>query len=312
VKDQRLGSGREWVHVSRKPNHYALARKLLASVPAGDADGDPRSATRTDIVAKPAKHQARPLPTPDPDDPTVRMPPERVMALLRCEDALPEPFESTTPGQSLTRILDPDEVQNAQEPPASKPEAKRPFEIVENAPARPPRLPSEFVTIPATVQSSAPPRPSTAPLRKRIARIARLCLMAFAVFSTTFVVTRTLRDERSRTLSRALVLSWYDGAAAQARGWFSSEPDATLPKAAGRPLPAKELPPSAPSAKPSAGPTAKVTVPAAAAEPALPVFQLDDLKPFSECTPPDCSVPALVPSAGATKRAPRGRGRTPR
>jgi hypothetical protein len=141
--------------------------------------------------------------------------------------------------------------------------------------------------------------------------------MAFAVFSTTFVVTRTLRDERSRTLSRALVLSWYDGAAAQARGWFSSEPDATLPKAAGRPLPAKDLPlstPSAPSAKPSAAPTATatVTVPAAAAEPALPVFQLDDLKPFSECTPPDCSVPALVPSAGATKRAPRGRGRTPR
>jgi hypothetical protein len=303
------------VHVSRKPNHYALARKLLASIPAGDADGESRSATRTDIVAKPAKHQAGPLPTPDPDDPTVRMAPDRVMALLKAQDALPEPFESTTPGQSLTRILDPDEVQHAQEPPASKPEAKRPFEIVENQPARPPRLPSEFATIPATVQPSAPPRLSTAPLRTRIARMTGLCLMAFAVFSTTFVATRTLRDERSRTQSRALVLRWYDGAAAQARDWFASKPDAALPKAATRPLPAKDLrpsPPRVPSAKPTAGPTATVTIPAAPAEPALPIFQLEDLKPFSECTPPDCSAPALVPSASATKRAPRQRGRTPR
>jgi hypothetical protein len=234
------------------------------------------------------------------------------MALLRGEDALPEPFESTTPGQSLTRILDPEEVQHAQEPPASKVESKGPFEIVENAPARPPRLPSEFATIPAIAQPSAPPRLSAAPLRTRMARIASLCLMAIVVFSTTFVVTRTLRDERSRTLSRALVLRWYDGAVAQARGWFSSEPEANLPKAAARPLPVKDLRPSTPSAQPKAGPTATVAVPEAAAEPAPPVYQLEDLKPFSECTPPDCSAPALVPSAGSTKRAPRARGRTPR
>jgi hypothetical protein len=233
------------------------------------------------------------------------------MALLKSEDALPEPFELTTPGQSLTRILDPEEVQHAQEPPASPAEAKGPFEIVENAPARPPRLPSEFATIPAIVQPSAPPRLSTAPLRTRIARIASLCLMAVVVFSTTFVVTRTLRDERSRTLSRALVLRWYDGVVAQARGWFSSESEAELPKAAARPLPVKDLRPSAPSAKPTTGPTATVAVPESAAEPAPPVYQLEDLKPFTECTPPDCSAPTTVPSAAPAKRPTRARGRAP-
>ena len=96
--------------------------------------------------------------------------------------------------------------------------------------------------------------------------------MALAVFSTTFVVTRTFRDERSRTLSRALVLRWYDDAAAQARGWFASKPDAALPRAAALPLPppAKRPPPSASSAssaKPSAGPTATVSIPSAPAEP---------------------------------------------
>jgi hypothetical protein len=234
------------------------------------------------------------------------------MALLKSEDALPEPFESTTPGQSLTRILDPEEVHHAKEPPASKAVAKGPFEIVESAPARPPRLPSEFATIPAIVQPSAPPRRSTAPLRTRIARIVSLCLMAVVVFSTTFVVTRTLRDERSRTLSRALVLRWYDDAVAQARGWFSSEPEAPPPKAAAGPLPAKDLRPSAPSAKPTTGPTATVAVPEAAAEPAPPVYQLEDLKPSGECSPPDCSAPAAVPSSGPVKRPPRGRGRPPR
>jgi len=349
------------VHVTRNPNHYALARKLIATEPADYSDrddGGSRSATRTDIVAKPAKHFAGLPPTPDSDDPTMRMSPDRVMALLKGED-VPEPFESTTPGQNVTRILDPEELRNAQAPTESSPVnrapqqptesspvgkapprpaqsspvaksparpaqsspvaktpsrptesssfAKEPFEIVENLPARPPRLPSEFATIPA-IAASDPPRHSAPPLKTRIARTASLCLMALLVFSSAFVFTRTMRDERSRTLSREVVIRWYDGAAARVRGWFEPEPAAPLVqlKPAARPT-ASSKPPAPASAQPSA----TVASPAAPSESSTPVVRLEDLTPLVECTTPDCA-PSSLPTDGAKKQPPQPRGRAPR
>jgi hypothetical protein len=123
------------------------------------------------------------------------------------------------------------------------------------------------------------------------------------VFTTTFVVTRTLRDERSRSLSNELVIRWYDGAAARVRGWLDPQPvDAVpvlLPKAAARS--------AAPAAVDSAPPP--VASSAAPSEPAPPVVQLEDLAPLGDCTTTDCNEERREQQK---PRPAKSRGRTPR
>jgi hypothetical protein len=296
--------------VTRKANQHALARQLIPSEPTdlqAYDDGGPRNRTRTDIVVKPAKPREALVHTPDTEDPTIRMTPDRVMALLKAQDASPEPLEPTS-GQSPTCILDPREVANAQQQPA--PEAKRPFEVVESLPARPPRIPSEFATVPAVAIASERPRIFKPKFRARVARTASLVLMAVAVFSTTFVVTRTMKDEKSRTLWQELVTRWYDGAASRVQGWLGSA--SAPPKSVELVVISRKraaAPPSATAAasSPQSAPSASAATTATAAVSAPPVVRLEDLKPLGDCVAPDCN-PEL-PKEAERKREIKARTR---
>jgi hypothetical protein len=254
--------------VSRTQNKHAIAKIVLEKAEALQSDewGE-RHAIRTDIVARPSKRRREAIPTPDPDDPTTRMAPDRVMALLKAQQAFPEPLEPT-PG-SPTRVLDAAEVAQAQ---AHEPEQKRPFEVVESVPARPPRaprIPSDFSTIPAE-KTPAEKTPAAVnqreSLRARFTRVGGLILMALLVFALTFGITKALRDDSAVSRVRKAVIESYDRAAARVDAWFGATP-------AERAAPAATAPATAPKAAPPAP-----LKPAPESEPAPPVVRLEDLK----------------------------------
>lgn len=304
------------MHLRTPPNHFAQLRKLIASPPSdynGD-DGEPRGATRTDIVAKPANFNDGLPPIPDPDDATVRMPPERVLGLLRNNEAAPETFDSNV-GQTATRILEPDEVELAQKPPATGPRAaKQPFEIVESRRVRRPRLPSEFAAVSALEPARSRQRSSGASLRSRIVRAVGLGLMGLVVFSAAFLGTRALRDPSSRSLASDWVSSWYDGASARLGRWFSmqgsnsgEQPDAVAPRA----TPASTVVANTSSAARHEL-TAKATAPVVSgAEP--PVVRIEDLKPLSACEGSSCEEAAESDARSARPSQQKSaKGRPPR
>jgi hypothetical protein len=252
--------------VSRTQNKHAIAKIVLEKAEALQSDewGE-RHAIRTDIVARPSKRRREAIPTPDPDDPTTRMAPDRVMALLKAQQAFPEPLEPT-PG-SPTRVLDAAEVAQAQ---AHEPEQKRPFEVVESIPARPPRaprIPSDFSTIPAE-KTPAEKTPAAVnqreSLRARFTRVGGLILMALLVFALTFGITKALRDDSAVSRVRKAVIESYDRAAARVDAWFGATP-------------AERAAPAATATAPKAAPPAPLK-PAPESEPAPPVVRLEDLK----------------------------------
>jgi hypothetical protein len=300
--------------LSKKPDQYALARKLLVSEAAAllhDEWGAP-AATRTDIVSKPPTPRKALAAIPDLDDPTLRMSPERVLALLKTEDMVPEPLEPT-PGHSPTRVLDAAEVSEAQRllpessmpVPPSKSTVKGKFEIVENLPARPPRapkVPAEFSAIKAHTVVDI--RTGLVRLKARLLRATGLLLMALTVFSATYLVTKALRDERARSRSWDAVVGFYHRAgSALGLGADATEtkpkPNAEVSKA-----------PAEPRAQPSS-PTPRETPPrvgrverAEPSEAKPPVVRLEDLKPLEDCASPDCKS---APKNATTKRTTRGR-----
>jgi hypothetical protein len=305
--------------VSRTPDKYTLARKPLANeAEALVRDDWGGSGTNTDIVPRPAR--VRPVaapPLPDPDDPTLRMSPERVLALLKAENTIPEPLDPT-PGRSTTRVFDPAEVSNAQKeslevasparansaletkssPRATSPQHKQPFEVVESQPARPPRapkLPSEFSTVPA----GRTPLGRLANMRQ-VKRLFGLLALAIAVFMTTFLVTKGLRDERAR------IRAWdfINGIGATIGGWFSSRAESPAPKATPNVLSLQGDSKSPAPAKPAAAEPERA---ATSAEPSTPVIRLEDLK---TCSSPSCETAPTQAKSGSAKRRP-SRSRTP-
>lgn len=276
--------------MSRTTTKHAIAKIVLEKAESTQPDewGE-RHAIRTDIVARPPKRRRAPEPTPEPDDPTTRMAPDRVMALLKAQEALPEPLEPT-PG-SPTRVLDAAEVANAQ---LRDTGPRRPFEVVESVPARPPRaprLPSEFSTIPAE-KTPAEKTPVAVPYREspraRFTRVGGLLLMAIIVFTLTFGITKALRDERSLVRARRAVIEGYDRAAARVDSWFGATPAETATPAATAPL--RERPKAAPPAslRPAPEPS----------EPAPPVVRLEDLKPLESSS----AVPEKPPAPAPKRR----------
>jgi hypothetical protein len=255
--------------VSRTQPKHAIAKIVLEKAEALQSDewGE-RHAIRTDIVARPSKRRYEAIPTPDPDDPTTRMAPDRVMALLKAQQAFPEPLEPT-PG-SPTRVLDAAEVAQAQAQ-AEPPEPKRPFEVVESVPARPPRaprIPSDFSTIPAE-KTPAEKTPAALnhreSLRARVTRVGGLMLMALLVFALTFGITKALRDDNALSRARRAVIENYDRAAARVDAWFGAR-ERAAPAA------------TAPATAPKAAPPAPLEPEPEASEPAPPVVRLEDLK----------------------------------
>jgi len=217
------------------------------------------------------------------------MAPDRVMALLKAEDAFPEPLEAT-PGHSPTRVLDAAEVANAQ---LREPEPRRPFEIVESVPARPPRapkVPSDFSTLPAekTPADKTPPVTHRESLKARFLRVGGLLLMALVVFALTFGITKALRDERALARAKRALIESYDRAAARVDTWFGAGAAAPEP-------PAPERPAIEP---PKAAPVAPAKEPSEAAP---PVVRLEDLKVLESgsATPARPSAPA--PSKGTRR-----------
>lgn len=266
--------------MSRTQTKHAIAKIVLEKAEALQSDewGE-RHAIRTDIVARPSKRRREAIPTPDPDDPTTRMAPDRVMALLKAQQAFPEPLEPT-PG-SPTRVLDAAEVAQAQ---AQPPEPKRPFEVVESVPARPPRaprIPSDFSTIPAE-KTPAEKTPATVnhreSLKARFKRVGGLMLMALLVFALTFGITKALRDDSALSRARETLIETYDRAAARVDAWFGATaaeraaPTATAPATA-----PKAAPPAPLKAAPEPSEPAPPVVPEPS-EPAPPVVRLEDLK----------------------------------
>jgi hypothetical protein len=213
------------------------------------------------------------------------MAPERVMALLKAHEAFPEPAEAT-PGK--TRILDAAEVANAQ---IREPEPRRPFEIAETLPTRPPRaprIPSDFSTIPAE-KPAEEQTPATVnhreSLRVRFTRVGGLTLMAHVVFALTFGITKALRDDRALSRARNAVIESYDRAAARVDTWFGAEPEPASP-----PLPQSPPPKAEPKAalEPAPAPSAS--------EPAPPVVRLEDLKPLESGSAKPAKQAAPSPS----------------
>lgn len=287
----RRSTRTRWSVSSNKTKH-AIAKNVLdrAEFQQSDEWGD-RHAIRTDIVARPPRRSRHALPTPDPDDPTTRMAPDRVMALLKADDSFPEPLEAT-PGHSPTRVLDPNEVANAQ---VREPEPRRPFEVVESIPARPPRaprVPSDFSTIPAEktpaeVPAAVPHRES---LQSRFTRVAGLILMAIVVFALTFGITKALRDDRAFARAKRALIENYDRAAARVDAWFGAGPASTESAAsAPAPEPPKAAPPAAlrPTPEPS--------------EPAPPVVKLEDLKVLDSSSAEPRKPPSPASSKGARR-----------
>ena len=281
------------------------------------------------------------------------MSPDRVLALLKADLSVPEPLEAT-PGHTPTRVLDAEEVSNAQkeslEPPVShaqmsgqaksSPEAKssaqakappqpqasalaksspdhrQPFEVMESLPARPPRapkVPSEFSTIPA---DPAPRRSNRPAIKRRIKRFLGLLAMAAVVFTTTFLVTKGLRDESAR------VRAWdfISDLGARIGSWFSSQAEPPKPKTSTKVLalradataePARTPPPLA-TAKPEAplAPSAPQTqASASSGEASPPVVRLEDLELLKDCTGTDCAGAGTQAKSVTQRRSQRSRTR---
>jgi hypothetical protein len=257
------------------------------------------------------------------------MSPERVLALLKAENSVPEPLEPT-PGHTPTRVFDPEEVSSAQresaEPPASRakpssqaqamaetkssartrssPADKQPFEIVESVPARPPSLPADLVAPMASTQKR--PRSDRPALMRRFKRMAGLAAMAILVFATTFLLTKGLRDEGARVRAWELITLFGE----KLGGWFSSQAEPPEPKTSSNVLAARPDSKSGPAiSAPAAAPTAAVQRRATrAADPKTPVVRLEDLAVLDECTAPDCPS---TPNKSASKQRRALRSRAP-
>ncbi len=217
---------------------------------------------------------------------------------MKAQEVFPEPLEAT-PG-SPTRVLDAAEVANAQR---REPEPRRPFEVVESVPARPPRapkVPSDFSTLPAektpTEKTPVEKTPAAVKYREslmaRVTRIGGLLLMAFVVFALTFGVTKALRDERSLPRARQALIEAYDRAAARVDTWFGATPHEHEQSA-----PAATTATAAPR-RPKAAPPASLLPAPEPSESAPPVVRLEDLKPLESSS----AAPAKPRAPAATRR----------
>lgn len=250
---------------------------------------------------------------------------ERVLALLKAEIAVPEPLEPT-PGHTPTRVFDTEEVANAQresaEPPASQtkpsskgraardtrspalsgssPEHKKPFEVMGSVPARPPNVPLDFKELEADRTERR-----RADRKVRLGRAVALLAMAAAVFTTTFLLTKGLRDEAARARTWELITE----IGAKLGSIFSSRAEPAKPKTSAdvlRPVPHSE----SDSQRARAEAPAPVTQPAPPpVDPASPrVVRLEDLALLDECSGPECRS-ATTKSASKQRRAVRSRSR---
>ncbi len=208
---------------------------------------------------------------------------------MKAQEVFPEPLEPT-PG-SPTRVLDAAEVANAQR---REPEPRRPFEVVESVPARPPRapkVPSDFSTLPAE-KTPAEKTPAAVSYREsvraRFTRAGGLVLMAIVVFALTFGVTKALRDERSLPRARKALIEGYDRAAARVDSWFGATPEERTPPAATTATPTR----------PKAAPPASLLPAPEPSESAPPVVRLEDLKPLESSS----GAPVKARAPAATRR----------
>jgi hypothetical protein len=258
----------------------------------------------------------------------MRMSPDRVRALLKAELPVPEPLEPT-PGHTPTRVFDPEEVSNAQkesvEPPVShtqaspparstvqssepqpqssplsksSPDRKQPFAVMGSTPARPPKLPSEFATLPA---EALPKRRSERPrLAHRIKRGAGLLLLASCVFMTTFLVTKGLRDESARVRAWEFI----NGVGTRIGSWFSSQAEPPKPKTSSNVLSLRADSKSAAATAPAAA----TPPPAATADSQPPVVRLEDLEVLKDCAP-NCAGTSAQSNSVPQRRPVRSRTR---
>jgi hypothetical protein len=191
-------------------------------------------------------------------------------------------------------VLDAAEVANAQR---REPEPRRPFEVVESVPARPPRapkIPSDFSTLPAekTPTEKTPAEKTPAAVnhrespRARFTHIGGLLLMALVVFALTFGITKALRDERSLPRAKKALVEGYDRAAARVEAWFGATPKE----------PETNATTSVAPSRPKAAPPASLLPAPEPSESAPPVVRLEDLKPLESSSAAPAKPRAPVPT----------------